>query len=292
MSVQSVAVTGGNGGLGRAVVEDLAGCAQITAIDIKPGAPGVRSRYADILQPEALTAAMAGHEAVVHVAAMLQPQAPSDRMFRTNVIGTWNVLRAAEALGIRKVVIISSECASGIINIDRTPQICPDYLPIDEAHPLHPLETYGLSKQINEITAQAFARRGRMQIVALRPTLILMPGMEDFAARTHESDDPDLWSYVELADVVKAIRLALDYDGPAYDCFYLSARDTYAREETLAFMERKFGRLPPIRDRKLYDDNAHASIWDISRMTQVLGVEPVSDWRQFIQRRKATHANV
>ena len=124
MNVQSVAVTGGNGALGRAVVQDLTGCARVRAIDIKPGAAGVRSRYADILEPEALLMALEGHDAVVHIAAMLQPGDPPKQMFQTNVLGTWNLLHTAEALRIRKVVLISSECASGIININRMPQVC------------------------------------------------------------------------------------------------------------------------------------------------------------------------
>ena len=282
MQYRSIAVTGGNGGLGQAIVDDLSQNARVTSIDVTPGRPGVRSRYADILSPLALREALDGHDAVVHVAALLLPSDPEDRMFNVNVVGAWNLLMAAEDLGIRKVVLISSECASGVINIQRMAQPCPDYLPIDEAHPLRPLETYGLSKQLNEITAASFARRGTLQIVALRPTLILMPGMESFVQKVRETDDPDLWSYVELRDVVAAARLALDYEGPAYDCFYLSARDTFAREETLAFMERRFGRLPEIRDPDLYQDNPHAAIWDLQRCENLLGLSSESNWREFV----------
>ena len=290
MDYRSVAVTGGNGALGQAIVQDLTGRVDVTSVDITPGRPGVRSRYADILAPKTLVQALAGHEAIVHVAALLLPTDPEDRMFAVNVNGTWNVLRAAEDLGIRKVVLISSECASGIINIQRMRQPCPDYLPIDEAHPLRPLETYGLSKQLNELTAESFARRGTVSVVSLRPTLILMPGMEGFVRQVRESDDPDLWSYVELCDVVTATRLALDYAGPAFDSFYLSAPDTYAREETLRFMERKFGCLPEIRDVDLYRNNPYAAIWDLSRTRSLLGLELQSNWREYLSgdRRRAS----
>jgi len=292
MLYKSIAVTGGNGSLGRAIVEDLSVDAKVTSVDVMPGRPGVRSRYADVLCMKALGEALSGHDAIVHVSALLLPEDPQDKMFQVNVVGTWNVLQVAEQLGIRKVVIMSSECSSGIININRMPQARPQYLPIDEDHPLSPLETYGLSKQLNEITAQCFARRGAMQIVALRPTLILTPGMEEFVQSVRERDDPDLWSYVELRDVVRATRLALDYDQQTFDCFYLSASDTYSREETLAFMERKFGMLPEIRQPDLYRDNPHAAIWDLSRSRELLGFEPESDWRQFISNRRSSASDL
>ena len=199
---------------------------------------------------------------------------------------TWNVFEAARDLGIRKIVTMSSECASGIINVYRRPPPCPDYLPVDEAHKLRPPETYGLSKQLNEITAQSFVRRGGMQIVALRPTLVLNPEMGDYVERARSIDDPDLWSYVELQDVVQATRLALDYDGPPFDAFYLSARDTFATEATIPFMERRFGRRFEIRDERLYRDNPHAALWDLRRAESLLGFKPESDWRRLVAARR------
>lgn len=286
MQFGSIAVTGGNGGLGQAIINNLSAHARVTSLDITPGQPGVRSRYADVLSKPVLKEALEGHDAIVHVAALLLPTDPEESMFNTNVVGTWNVLKTAEELGIQKVVLISSECASGIINIQRMEQSCPDYLPIDKTHPERPLETYGLSKLLSDVAAESFARRGKIKIVSLRPTLILMPGMEAFVRKVRESDDPDLWSYVEVCDVVEAVHLALEYEGPAYDCFYLSARDTYAKEETLKFMERKFGRLPEVRDPDLYRLNPYAAIWDLTRCEKVLGLKPKSDWRQFIAKRK------
>lgn len=282
MTLQRIAVTGGNGMLGHAIVTDLMADREVTSLDITPGRPGVRSRYVDIMSLDNLRNALEGQDAIVHVAALLQPTEPEHRLFRVNTLGTWNVFEAAHDLGIRKIVIMSSECSSGIINVYRQPPPAPEYLPIDEAHALRPPETYGLSKQLNELTAQSFARRGGMQVVALRPTLVLNPDMGDYVERARGIDDPDLWSYVEVQDVVQAARLALDYDGPPFDAFYLSARDTFAPEETLAFMERRFGRRFEIRDERLFRDNPHAAIWDLRRAERLLGFRPQSDWRRLI----------
>jgi len=286
MKPDRIAITGGNGVVGHAIVRDLMADREVVSLDITPGRPGVRSRYVDIMSLENLRSALEGQDAIVHVAALLLPTDPEDRLFRINVIGTWNVLQTARELGIRKIVIMSSECASGIINVYRRLPSCPDYLPVDEDHPLRPPETYGVSKQINEITARSFASDGGMQIVALRPTLVVRPDMGDYIERTRSIDDPDLWSYVELCDVVQATRLALDYEGPSFDAFYLSARDTFAPDETLAFMERRFGRLPEIRDPALYGANPHAAIWDLRRSERLLGFRPESDWRRVMSDRR------
>ena len=282
MTYGSIAVTGGNGRLGREIVHDLSGSSSVTSVDMRPGPAGSRWRQADILSPDQLRTALQGHDAIVHAAALLLPTDPVEKLFEANVVGTWNVLRVASELGIGRIVLISSECSSGIINITGVGNASPDYLPVDEDHPLRPSDTYGLTKQLAEVTATSFARRGAMQVVALRPTLIVTPEMAGYVASVRRKDDPDLWSYVELRDVVQAVRLALDYEGPPFAAFYLSARDTFSPEQTLVFMKRRFGRLPEVRSPQLYEQNPHAAIWDLSRSERLLGFRPESDWRRLL----------
>ena len=99
--------------------------------------------------------------------------APAATIFDTNVRGTWNVLEAAHATSVRRVVVCSSVSALGI---DFTnPRLPPAYLPIDEAHPLRPTQAYGLSKQLGEEIARSFARRGAMAVTCLRPAWVMFP---------------------------------------------------------------------------------------------------------------------
>lgn len=281
MKFGSIAVTGANGLLGREVIRTLSRECDVVSLDLSPGLPGVRSRYTDVTSFESLRHGLAGHEAVVHLAALLY--APKqEQLFAVNVLGTWNVLQAAREVGIRKVVLLSSECATGVIRVTSGPRSNPDYLPIDEAHPLRPVDAYGVSKQTVETIGQAFTRQGDMQVVVLRPTTIYAPGMEQDMREARAKDDPYLWLYVEGCDVAEAVRLALDYEGPAYDCFFVSARDTFAPEETLAFVERIFGETPEIQQPDLYRHNPHATIFDTSRGEKRLGLKPRSDWRRFL----------
>ena len=282
MQFTAVAVTGGSGRVGRVVVQALGDSAEVTSVDVAPAPVGVRWREADVTLASNLQDALEGHDAIVHVAALLRSEDPEDRMFLVNALGTWNVLRAARQLGIRRVVIISSEMVSGVIAAMHTPQSKPEYLPVDEAHPLRPRETYAMSKQVAEVVAEGFSRQGDMDVVVLRPTLILMPGWEEYLIQARNTDDRELWSYVMVWDVAKAVQLALMARVGPYNVFYISAADTFSREPTLTFMQRKFGPIDDIRKPHLFAHNAYASIWDISKAQRLLGFVPQHDWRTFL----------
>ncbi len=68
---------------------------------------------------------------------------------------------------------ISHRSSSATYGIGR--QWPPDYLPVDETHPLRPRDAYGLGKEMIERMARLFARRGGFTCVCLRPTLIVRP---------------------------------------------------------------------------------------------------------------------
>jgi nucleoside-diphosphate-sugar epimerase len=279
-----VAITGAGGMIGRETVMALAPGRGLRLLDVAPieaaSGSGVEYRRADVMAIDTLREAFSGCTAVVHLAA-LQIHPREDEVYALNTLGTWNVLQAAREAGIRKVVLLSSESAVGVMNLSDAPSACPLYLPIDELHPLLPVDGYGVSKLVVEELARAFVRRGDMKIVALRPTSVYVPGMEAEMRAKRDAHDPWFWLYVEGRDVAQAIRLALDYDGPAYDCFFIGARDMYSPVPTLELVARKFGRLPEIRNRLLYARDPHASIYDIARAERVLGFEPQSDWRRF-----------
>lgn len=281
MAARRIAVTGGNGALGRMVVKRLSERADVTALDIRPGPTGVHSRHCDVESFYGVRAALQGHDEVVHLAALLTLDHAEERIFTVNVRGTWNVLEAAHDLGIQRVVLASSECTTGVINVRRVPRAPIRYLPIDEDHPLGSVEAYGLSKQVLEVMGQSYARRG-MDIVALRPTLIVMPWMADYIDRTRKIDDPDLWSYVEASDVVAAIDSALTAPVDGFATAFLSAVDTFSPEPTLAFVERVQGWLPEVRDKDLYERNPYAALWNLDRARSLLGFEPRSDWRRLL----------
>jgi nucleoside-diphosphate-sugar epimerase len=301
MRFERVVVTGGSGLLGRFVVDALRGDCALSVLDIAPPRQDVPYLEADILDPDALRAALAGQEAAIHLAGIDDGNASHDRdYFETNVQGAWNLFHAAEAAGLRKLVVASSIAALGI-GYDRMP----DYLPIDEDHPFYNTGTYGHSKEAIETAARHFVRRGRLDIVCLRPTLIVRPEREaaflaQVALPNPDRDSPEgvpgaqstapygalsaTRSYVRSLDAARCFRRALDHDGSGFEVFNVSAVDSIGRVETLERLSAVYGRLPEVRDPARYARDPHASVLDICKARDRLGWEPEGDWTSIVAR--------
>ncbi len=289
MAFERIAVTGGCGRLGAHVAAAAPGGRTVTDVDVAPPpCPGTDFVRADISDPEALARAFAGHDAVMHLAAVPNLfAAPPDVIVRVNALGTWNVLRAAETAGVRRVVLCSSDAATGYTLLPRH-MAPPLYLPLDESHVLRPSDPYGLSKLLGEEAGRSFARRGALEVVALRPPFILF---EDFhgevAARAADPENYDgpvagapraagggpWFHYVEPGDAARAFWLALELTEVSFDAFFVSAATTYAPEPTLDLVARFFGAPPNVVKPEVYRENPVAPLFDLSRARDVLGFE-------------------
>jgi nucleoside-diphosphate-sugar epimerase len=87
-------------------------------------------------------------DAVVHFAAIPRIMiVPDNEVFRINAMGTYNVIKAATKLGIKKVVIASSETTYGVVFAHEHRD--PDYFPLDEDYDVNPFDSYALSKIVN-----------------------------------------------------------------------------------------------------------------------------------------------
>ena len=166
--MKKIVVTGGNGLLGKYIVAELESHYAVSVIDTAGDDP------IDVLDLAAVKHALEGHDGVIHLAGIdVAVPAADEAYFRTNVLGTWNVLHAAEVAGHAKAVICSSVSAVGFS--DAPPLHAPAYLPVDEDHPLRPTHPYGLSKQVMEDIGRSFAARGALRVVTIRPSLVVYP---------------------------------------------------------------------------------------------------------------------
>ncbi|MEE9210185.1 MAG: NAD(P)-dependent oxidoreductase [Kiloniellales bacterium] len=299
MRFERVMVTGGSGLLGRFVVDTLIDVCAVSVLDIVTPYQDVPYFEADILDLDAVRAAVAGQDAAIHLAGIDDGNASHDRdYFETNVQGAWNLFHAAEAAGLRKLVIASSIAALGI-GYHRMP----DYLPVDEGHPLHNTGTYGHSKEAIETAARHFVRRGRLDIVCLRPTLIVRPEREAAFLAQLALPDPDrdppvgalgadgaapygalsaTRSYVRSQDAARCFPMALDHDGAGFEVFNVSAVDSIGRLDTLERLAAVYGRLPEVRDPAIYARDPFAGVLDIRRTRDRLGWEPEGDWTSIV----------
>lgn len=236
-----ILVTGGSGKLGQVVVRDLlAHGHEVINADQRPptsrssDARYVRATLSDVGQ---VAGSMAGCDGVIHLGAIPNPYGhPDEVVFTNNVNATFAVLHAAALLGIKKAVIASSISALGTAwALD---DHLPLYAPIDEAHPLLVKDCYGLSKEVDERTAEMFHRKTGMQVVALRFHWVATA--EEARERAAElAADPKLgvawrllWGYIDIRDAAAACRLAIEASGLGFEPVNVVAADTLAARPT------------------------------------------------------------
>ncbi len=280
MKFDRVVCTGGSGRLGRYVVDLLKGDCDLTVVDVKEPEASVAFQEVDVVDYGRLKQAFAGQQAVIHLAAIPNPRtAPAEVTFRTNVQGTWSVLQAAEDAGVKRVVVASSDAALGLHY--NPPDWQPQYLPIDEDHPLRPIEFYSLSKAVAENICRSYANRGKLDVLVIRPThIVFPPEVPELAARGSDVQNYHLWTYVAPEDVAQGFERCLSVDQASYQAFFISAANGLNTRPTLELVRQRYGHMPELRNPAYYENNPTASLLDITRARQVLGFEPEIDWHQ------------
>lgn len=291
-----VLVTGGSGLLGRFVVDQLqARSVALTVLDLaRPARPGIPFIEADIRDAGAVGTAMAGHDRVIHLAGYDDGNAPDEGDYlTTNLVGAWNVLAAAEAEGVTRFVGASSNAATGIAR-----GCPPEYLPVDEGHPLKPSDGYAVAKEAMEGLGRAFVRRSGMAIAMLRPTLIVRPEMAPrmIAELNAGGEDqgitvdaplygglPAYRAWVSSRDCAAAFVDAVMNDRwSGYVDAYVAADDAMAGADTIATVEAVVGHRPEIRDLRRYEIDPAASALSNDRAKRLFGWAPRDRWRDIV----------
>jgi nucleoside-diphosphate-sugar epimerase len=285
--VTRIAVTGGSGKAGRAIVRDLLEHGhEVLNIDRVPSAesnspitpaPFLPADLTDFGQTlEALSGAevLPGISAVVHLAAIPSPvHATPDIVFRTNMTSTHTVFAAAARLELDRVVWASSETTLGLPF-----DLPPDYAPVDEEHELRPESSYALSKVLGEEMARQFNRWTGIPFVALRFSNIME--RPDYQRFPEFWDDPqlrkwNLWSYVDESHVAESVRAALTADVRGAEAFVIAAADTVMRRPSRELMAEVFPGVP-VRDGVA----EHGTLLGIEKARRLLGYAPEFSWRE------------
>jgi UDP-glucose 4-epimerase len=169
-----ILVTGGAGFVGSHLVDELVSRtnARIIVVDnlyrgsaewIEPHIARGRVEFikADIRDLQALAEAMRGSGIVFHLAALSNVIGASQSLeysFTANVVGTFNVLQAARAQGVERVVFTSSREVYGQ----------PDAVPVSEDAPVHAKNAYGASKISAEQYCAVFRENYGLDVRVLR----------------------------------------------------------------------------------------------------------------------------
>lgn len=227
-----VLVTGADGGVGTAVVSHLlvAGI-PVSALDRSFGSDCLADRVFEGEATDAglVDAALAGCDAVIHLAAIPRPElADPPTMIATNTVATMTVLARAGAQGVRQVALASSINAFGVPFNHRRP--FPAYYPLDEDIPAELDDAYSLSKAHDELTAAMAASRWEMSIACLRlPFTTDSEGLEAarrMLLRTPERSVREGWCYRHLDDAAGAFASGLTPSEAGARVIFVAAEDT------------------------------------------------------------------
>jgi nucleoside-diphosphate-sugar epimerase len=293
-----VLFTGGSGKAGKHVVAYLAAAGhRVLNVDRVPlGHPGVHDLIADITDAGQMYSAMCSHagfdemetgggaqvfDAVVHFAAIPRLLlAPDVETYRVNVMGTYNVIEAAVKMGVKKIIVASSETTYGVCFSDGV--VDPKVLPLDEDYDIDPMDSYGMSKKVNEVTARSFQRRSGADIYALRIGNVIEPH-EYATVFPPLAANPGLrrritFSYIDARDLGQIVDLCLRKDGLGFQVFNAVNDTNSVPQPNAQLLAEFFAHVPLSRP-----VGEHESLLSNRKIREVLGFKEEHDWRKYVR---------
>ncbi len=282
--MKRVVVTGGSGKLGRAVVRDLVGHDYaVINVDMVPSrdnlCPFIQTDVEDMGQVLETMSQVddfyKGVDCIVHLAAIPAPgRLPNGRLFRLNMISTFNVFESARRLGLRNVVWASSETVLGL-PFDKPPP----YIPVDEEYRGRPETVYSLSKHLGEEMAREYCRWDpTMKIVGLRFSNVME--IEDYQRfPSFEADKAgrkwNLWAYIDARDGAQAVRKALEFDQCGAETFIIANADGVMTTPNDELVAAYYPDVP-------FKAGGHPNetLLSIEKARRLLKYEPQFSWRQ------------
>jgi UDP-glucose 4-epimerase len=188
------------------------------------------------------------------------------------------VIEAAAKLGVKKIIIASSETTYGVCFAEGDKDF--HSFPLEEDYDVDPMDSYGLSKVTNEKTARAFAMRYGIDIYALRIGNVFEPH-EYGAFTTFLKDLPsrkrNAWSYIDARDLGQIVHLAIQKNGLGFQVFN-AVNDTVTARIPTREVLRQCCPNTPIRG-ELGDNAAPLSN---RKIREVLGFREEHNWRKYV----------
>jgi len=259
--------------------------------------PRARLIQGDLADRQAILDAMLREkpEGIIHFAAFIEVgesmQDPG-KYFRNNVAAGLNLLDAAVACGVRKIVFSSTAAVYGM----------PSRIPIPESEKTQPVNAYGESKLAFERILHWYREVHRLDFVALRyfnaagasvrfgeahqPESHLIPIMFEVAQGRREylqiygedyptPDGTCIRDYIHVLDLAQAHLLALEQ--PACGSFNVGSGAGFSVREILDMVREVTGHPLPVRVGPRRPGDPPRLISDSTRVRQELGWRPRFD---------------
>ena len=284
-----VLVTGSAGKVGRAAVAALQGAGhevratdRIPPIFERPEETDPEYIQADMTDAGDAYAVVSGMDAVVHAAALPEPtHNPPHVVFQNNLMGVFNTLEAAIRFGVPRFVNISSETVPGFFFPER--EFLPDYVPVDEEHPIKPQDPYATAKHFSELLMDGAINRSDIRCISIRPSWVQHEGNYERNLGPQVRDasvlSPNFWSYIDVYDLADAIVLAAESDLPGHEVFYIASPDNVGGRPFEEIVKRYYGGAVEIKAPLSRPDAGGISI---AKAEKMLGYNPKRSWRDYL----------
>ena len=289
-----VLITGATGFIGRNLIRELEPAHELRLLDqarpeeatmfagttrlVAPFQTDWPFVQADIIDEAGMLAAMAGMDAVIHLAG--EPRGLPEigvATFRDNALGTFVAIDTARRAGAGRFFCASSINAFGTFHWRLSGRPVPyTKMPLDEAFDPVPEDPYSLSKLVNEKTCAACHRAYGMTTAAFRFAGVWSE--ERYRQKLDEGPPPTeewsdlLYQWVHVDDVVRGLRQALEApDLPGFGVYTLAAGDTQCPEPTMELLARFRPDLAATVDPPL---QGRAPLLSIDRARRTFGYAP------------------
>jgi nucleoside-diphosphate-sugar epimerase len=284
----NIAVTGAGGFIGSALVPVLlAAGANIRALSGPPDvplpplpAPAIEMR-GEITQADTLRRLCKGAEIVVHLAGPPAAGASFDQprdYARIHVLGTIEVLQACRAMGVRRLIYLSSAEVYGH----------PRHNPVSEEHPLAARSPYGACKIAAEQFIHAHAMAYGLHVIILRPFSVYGPGLSPLSligtlfrqVRDAECltlhDLRPIRDYCYLDDLVRAIARACTHTHSGVLALNIGSGQGLSVQDLATTLFQVLGRVLPIREYRAARRPGHSEILEL--VADIRRARTVLDW--------------
>lgn len=233
--VKKVLVTGSSGFLGKALVRELKKRTfEVKEFDLDKGM--------DLLNYSDCKKAVRGCYAIVHCAAILDENSPM--LYKVNVDGTENIIKAASEEKVERFLFIST---AGVHGTQKGK--------INEESPLNPQTKYEKSKALAEQKVEEFQEL--IHVTIIRPAIILGPN--EYWKKIFRiikkgfpliGSGKNKWQTVYIDDLVDAIAFCLENEGTADEKYIVAEEKALTLEELCLEikgalgLERKIKKIP------------------------------------------------
>jgi UDP-glucose 4-epimerase len=162
----------------------------------------------------------------------------------------------------------------------------PEYLPIDEKHPLKPHNPYAQSKIICEKICEGYYRDFGVPVIIFRPFNIYGPGQnssflipgiieQQKSGKILLKDPRPKRDFIHVSDIIYAVMLAIKLENPGLQTFNLGTGKSYSVEEIVNLIIKYYGKRTVVKYTNEYrPGEVLDTIADIRKISTVLKWSP------------------